>query len=112
MPGVALQNIAEPSAILFLDLSVERTLNGAGYETFRTLPLMPKKTIRIPDDERWRREYGALEPCEAIEPKFNTDCIWRKRRIHVLNRRFRTKLELRATLLLPNFQIHRRIQLN
>ena len=40
MPGVALQNIAEPSAILFLDLSVkqnlsvERTLNGAGYETF------------------------------------------------------------------------------
>ena len=76
MPGVALQNIAEPSAILFLDLSVERTVNGAGYETFRTLPLMPKRTIRIPDDGRWRREYGALEPCEAIEPKFNTDCIW------------------------------------
>jgi len=58
---------------------------------------------------RWRCRPAALRPCSSWA-KVRHGLIWWKRRIHVLNHRISAKRELSATLLLPNFQVHRHIR--
>ena len=65
---------------------------------------MSTRTIRKPDE----RDLDRV----VVEPKFHADQSGETAcRIHVLNRRISTKQELYATLLLPDYQIHRHIKL-
>jgi len=44
------------------------------YETFRIAPLMPTRTIRAPDEERWQR-LGCI--CDRIGPWVSFQSVWK-----------------------------------
>jgi len=49
--------------------------SSADYETFRRLPSMSKRTIRIRDEGGWQRRLGddAAAAAATVEQKLNTD---------------------------------------
>jgi len=64
-------------------------------ETFHVPPLMPERTIRMPNESGWRRRR--LRLCNRMPV------------IHLLNHCITTKRELYATLLLSKFQFRQHI---